>query len=131
MHRKYLIQSLVSLAALFIAERALVADVGTAFTYQGQLKNAGSPVNGNTNMAFSLWDAASGGVQQGPTLTFNGAGGNPAPISVSSGLFTVQLDFGVTPYAANDARWLEISVNGTTLAPRQLLSSTPFALNTR
>jgi hypothetical protein len=127
MNRKHTIQFLIGLTAVFLAELAMAAPVGTAFTYQGQLKNAGSPANGNTNMSFSLWDAASGGTQQGSTLTFTGG----TAVNVSNGLFSVQLDFGVNPYTANAARWLEISVNGTPLTPRQPLAPTPFALNTR
>lgn len=104
---------------------------GTAFTYQGQLKQSGSPANGSFNMTFKLFDAATAGAQQGGTLTFDGVGGDPAPVTVANGLFTVSLDFGVGPYTANQARWLEIVVSGTTLSPRQALTPTPFALNTR
>lgn len=55
-----------------------------------------------------------------------------APTSVSNGLFTVTLDFG--NQFPGDARWLEIAVrtNGsaafTTLAPREPLTSTPYAI---
>ena len=103
----------------------------TAITYQGHLKQSGSPANGSFNMTFKLYDALAGGTQQGPTLTFDGVGGNPAAVAVASGLFTVSLDFGVAPYTANAARWLEIAVSGTTLTPRQSLSPAPFALNAR
>lgn len=107
------------------------AQAQTSITYQGQLKNAGSPVNGNVNMTFKLFDALAAGAQQGATLTFDGVGGNPPPIAVTNGLFTAQLDFTATPFAANQPRWLEIAVNGTTLAPRQPLTAVPVALNTR
>lgn len=126
-------RSLSFAAFLFMAGLSTAAfGQTTAFTYQGHLKQNGSPANGNFNMTFKLFDApAPGGTQQGSTLTFDGAGGNPAPVSVASGLFTVQLDFGVGPYTANQNRWLEIAVGGTTLTPRQALTPTPFALNTR
>src|SRR5262249_6399459 len=49
-------------------------------------------------------------------------------VSVSNGLFTVQLDFGAASF--NGARrWLQISVNGTPLSPRQELTATPYALH--
>src|SRR5438132_153676 len=67
--------------------------LGTAFTYQGQLKSGGSPASGSFNMVFKLFDAATIGNQIGPTLTFDGVGGNPALVVVANGLFTVQLDF--------------------------------------
>lgn len=103
----------------------------TSFTYQGQLKNNGSPANGSYTMTFTLFDALAGGSQQGSTLTFDGAGGNPPQVSVDQGLFTVSLDYGVTPFVANQSLWLEIAVSGTTLTPRQPLEAAPFALNTR
>lgn len=118
-------------AAVLLFAPIAQADVGTAFAYQGQLKDAGVVVNGSTNMSFSLWDAPADGNQIGITLTFNGSGGNPPPISVDEGLFTVQLDFGVAPFTANVERWLQITVGGTTLSPRQRLAPSPFALNTR
>jgi hypothetical protein len=103
----------------------------TAFTYQGHLKNNGSPANGDFTMTFKLFDALAAGTQQGATLTFDGAGGNPPQVNVDKGLFTVSLDYGVTPFVANQSRWLEIAVSGTTLTPRQPLNAVPFALNTR
>ena len=83
------------LFVLFVAaSTAAGAPVGTAITYQGQLSSGGSPANGSFNMVFKLFDAATLGSQIGPTLTFDGAGGNPPAISVSNGLFTVQLGHG-------------------------------------
>jgi hypothetical protein len=79
------------------------AATGTAFTYQGQLKKDGSPVNGTCDFQFSLWDAAGSG---SPPI-----GGNPigitqtATISVTNGLFTAQIDFGADAFQG-DARWL-------------------------
>ncbi len=106
------------------------AALGTAFTYQGQLKQGGNPVNGVCDFQFSLWDAASGGAQIGSTQT-------AANVSVSNGLFTVQLDFGAGAFNG-DARWLAIAVrcpagsgSYTTLSPRQELTATPYALYAR
>ncbi len=109
-------------ASLAIAQTPL----GSAITYQGRLDQDGSPVDGLYNMVFALWDAATAGTQVGPTLTFDGLSGNPAPISVSDGLFRVVLDFGGSVYNG-DARWLAIEVDGTTLAPRQELTAAPHA----
>ncbi|MGQ9854807.1 MAG: hypothetical protein ACUVTG_15580, partial [Candidatus Oleimicrobiaceae bacterium] len=97
-------------------EVGIQAVVGTAFTYQGQLKKGGNPVNGNCDLQFSLWNAASGGTQVGTTQT-------KTNVSVSNGLFTTSLDFGSA--FTGDARWLEIAVrcptgsgSYTTLSPR-------------
>ena len=56
--------------------------VGTAFIYQGRLISGGSPASGNFAMVFSLFNAPTLGSQVGPTLTFDGAGGNPDRKSV-------------------------------------------------
>jgi hypothetical protein len=97
---------------------------GTAFTYQGQLKDGGSLATGNYELSFSLWDDPAAGSQvAGPV--------NHTAYPVAQGLFTVELDFGVAPYTANQARWLKTTVNGQALSPRQKLTPTPFALNTR
>ncbi len=98
----------------------------TAFTYQGQLKQNGIPVNGTVNMVISLWDAATDGNPIGPIV-------DPAPVQVTNGVFTVQLDYGNV--FNGDARWLQIAVNNpaggggfSTLAPRQPLTAAPHAL---
>src|SRR5262245_44428333 len=116
----------MSLAVLAVAAMfavwppvASATPLGAAITYQGQLKNAGSPANGVVNMAFRLWDDPAAGNQVGPTLTLNG-------VSVANGLFTVPLDFGAAAYNG-DRRWLAINVNGTPLSPRQELTSAPYA----
>ncbi|MFO1488774.1 MAG: hypothetical protein U1F65_09875 [Verrucomicrobiota bacterium] len=98
---------------------------GTAFTYQGRLNDGSSPANGAYDLAFALFDAASGGTQQGGALT-------NAATAVSNGLFTVTLDFG--NQFAGPARWLQIGVatngNGAfaTLSPRQALTAVPYAV---
>lgn len=104
--------------------------VGTGFTYQGQLKNPNGPVTGNCDFQFSLWDADSAGTQLGATQTL-------ASVSVSAGLFTVQLngagEFGPNAFTGL-GRWVEVAVKCAsdptyiTLSPRQALTPTPYAL---
>ena len=115
------------------------APLGSAFTYQGNLSDAGTPVNGLADMRFSLWTAqAPGGVQIGATLEFSNAGiAIGPPVNVVGGLFTVELPFGVTPFDGQDV-YLEIEVSvpsgggaWTTLSPRQRLAATPYALQMR
>ena len=102
------------------------ASVGTAFTYQGQLTKGGSAYTGSCDFQFSLYDALSGGTQVGSTDTQTG-------VTVTNGLFTVQLDFGASAFTGS-ARWLEIKVQCvgdsgyTTLTPRQPLTPAPYAL---
>jgi len=110
------------------------------FTYQGKLTDNGSPANGTYLMQFSLFDAASGGNQIGPTLTFEGGLGPPA-VQVTNGVFTIQLDFGAptppfdnTPRFDGTPRWLQLSVRKigeltyTPLTPRQPFTSSPYAI---
>lgn len=99
---------------------------GTAFTYQGRLNSGGSPANGSYDIAFTLYPTnTTGSAVAGPVT-------NPG-VTVSNGLFTTAVDFG--PYVFTGTNyWLEIAVstNGadafTTLAPRQPLTPTPYAI---
>ena len=100
---------------------------GTAFTYQGKVTDSGSPANGSYDMQFKLFDL-SGGTQQGSTLSVTN-------VTVTAGIFTVQLDFGVCATCFDgSARYLEIAVKKTTdssyttLSPRQPITSIPYAL---
>jgi hypothetical protein len=101
----------------------------TAFTYQGRLTDAGNPANGNYDLQFKLFDAAAGGAQQGSTLV-------RTPVVAVAGNFTVTLDFGADVFSGAD-RYLEIGVRPagnagayTVLAPRQLITSSPYAIQT-
>jgi len=115
-------------------EASILELMGTAFTYQGQLKSGGSPVNDTCDFQFSLWNAAgsgsppTGGTQIGSTQT-------KTNVTVSNGLFTISsLDFS-SDHFNGDARWLQIAVrcpagsgSYTTLSPRQKLNPAPYAL---
>ncbi len=110
----------------FVVSDIVAAPVGTAFTYQGRLKSAGQPANGNYDLRFTLYDAASGGGPVGSPVT-------RAPVIVTNGNFTVLLDFGAV--FDGEARWLEIGVrtNGSsssysTPSARQPLTPAPYAL---
>ena len=106
------------------------AGADRGFTYQGQLKKDGTPVNGPCSMTFSLWDAPSSGSIVG--------GGQLVPlVTVTNGIFTVLLNeggqFGVTAFRG-DARWLQADVKcgadliSTTLS-RQPVKASPYALS--
>jgi len=98
----------------------------SAFTYQGQLADNGSPANGFYDLTFSVWTNSAGPAQVGDTIT------NLA-VPVSDGLFTVTLDFGPGVFDGSE-RWLEIGVatNGggvfPSLSARQPITSTPYAI---
>jgi hypothetical protein len=107
--------------------RAPRANLGTAFTYQGQLKDNSAAANGAFDFQFALYDAVSIGAQVGSTINAN-------DVNVSNGYFTVSLDFGASAFTG-DARYLEIRVRPgasvgayTTLNPRQAMTPAPYAL---
>jgi hypothetical protein len=119
------------LHSFFIA-LALLAGVhqaaaqGTAFTYQGQLQDNGSPASGTYNLTFSLFNTNASGVAIAGPVTTNG-------VIVTNGLFTVLIDFGADAFTGG-TNWLQIGVetNGfgsfTTLTPRQKLTPVPDAI---
>lgn len=100
--------------------------LGTAFTYQGELQEAGTPADGSYDFQFRLFNAPGGGAQIGPTV--DGLG-----VQVRGGLFSLPLDFGAGQFAG-DAQWLEIAVRPagggafTLLDPRTPINATPYAL---
>lgn len=104
---------------------------GTAFSYQGVLRQDGAPLNGNADLILELFDAPVGGAQVGPSLAFTAANGNP--VAVVNGTFDLVLDFGPTAFSgpSTDQRFLSISVNGVPLAPRTPIQNAPFALQAR
>jgi hypothetical protein len=126
----------LALAALAVlSSLALAQPLSTAFTFQGELDNTGSPVSGVYDLRFTLFDAVTGGAQQGPQLCSDN-------VTVTNGKVAVQLDFG-TQFAGQQ-RFLQVEArpdtglscsNGTgfvALSPRQSLSAVPnavFSLN--
>lgn len=113
--------ALTALAFLVMGARAQ----STAFTYQGQLSSSNAPATGAYDFRFQIYNAANS-VVAGPLTN--------APVGVTNGLFTVTLDFGAGVFNGS-ALTLEIGVrtNGsvgayTVLAPRQALTSVPYAI---
>ena len=103
----------------------IAADLGTSFTYQGQLQRGGDPVDGACHMAFRLYESAGDETQVGLAITH--------PVTITGGLFTKRLDFGNV--FTGTARWLGIRVmcpgeGDTDFADlgRQALTAAPYAL---
>lgn len=125
-------QSVVTDQDVAAAPVSQLTTVGSGFTYQGQLKNNSSPVNGNCDFKFCLYDSLNGPGQIGATQT-------SANVTVVSGVFTVMLnqssEFGSTPFDGAE-RYLAITVRCpsgagvyTDLTPRQRLSAAPYAFS--
>ncbi len=121
---------LTCIAIIMIVAAFSVNAQTTGFSYQGTLSVSGVPANGNFDLGFKLFDAVSGGVQQGPTNTRSN-------VAVANGAFGVTLDFGASPFSGAD-RFLEITVTpvtcptppcaATILSPRSQVHSVPYAI---
>ena len=117
MSRVVVCTSMVTLA-LLTAFLIAATPLGTAFTFQGQLKLSGSPVDNTSpgcDFEFSLWDDPSAGNQLGSTQSLIG-------VPVSNGVFTVELNDGgeFGPDAFKDEeRYLDSTnkLNNTALSP--------------
>lgn len=96
-----------------------------AFTYQGELRSAGSPANASFDMQFRLYSTPSGSGQIGPVVT-------RLAVPVANGLFSVPLDFCAAQFAG-DRQWLEIAIRPAgggayeTLSPRTEVTAAPYA----
>jgi hypothetical protein len=92
--------------------------------FQGRLDENGQPAAGSKTFVFKIYDAVSGG-----SLVWTSAA---QPLTLSDGVFSALLAAGDTTalstatFAA--ARFVELSVDGVTLAPRQEMVSAPYAL---
>lgn len=100
----------------------------TAFTYQGRLNDGAAPANGVYDLLVTDYSAPTGGSSTAFNLVTN--------VVVSNGLFTATFDLSELAFPGAD-RWLEIGVrtNGggdfTFLAPRQQVTSAPYAIRAR
>lgn len=117
--------SLQRLARMVIVISLLTAGPGIMaapqipdFVYQGRLEQNGAPANGNFDLGFKLFDAANGGLQIGATILQPG-------FPVTDGLFSVSLAF---PGAFTGTQlYLEVSVEGTPMLPRQAVATAPVS----
>ncbi len=108
-----------------LASPASPGPSATTVNYQGRLTDsAGAPLNGTYGMTFALYDAATdGSLVWGPE--------EHTAVEVSNGLFSVGLGSktqgGIPTTTWNGDRYLEITVSGETLSPRELIRSVPIA----
>lgn len=105
----------------------LLAASAAPFSYQGRLVDGGALANGSYEITFRLFDQTSNGSLIGSAVVKN-------PVTVQSGLFTVELDFGDGAFTGA-ARWLEVAARPSgsvapaeTLTPRQAILAVPYAI---
>jgi hypothetical protein len=123
--------------AFLVPAVAVAVPLGSSFSYQGQLSQSDTPVDGTVHLRFSLWDAArtgdppTGGTQIGSSQI-------AANVVVDDGLFSAAVnaggEFGASAFNG-EARWLQIEVctdgtcaSGTVLGARQPMTATPYAV---
>jgi hypothetical protein len=124
MKKKSILNRLFMIAIFVISANVIFAQT-TEFTYQGKLTDSGN-TQSTYQMQFKLFDAVSGGNQTGAAIT-------NSSVAVSSGVFTVSLDFGAAAFDGADS-FLEIAVKRsaadpfTILTPRQKITSAPYSI---
>ena len=112
----------VPVLCALVLTMSVLAAVPAMINYQGYLTDSGgTPVTGPVStMAFALWTAESGGNASWSETH--------ATVTVTNGVFNVLLG-SVTPITLDFSQtyWLETTVNGETLSPRQSLVSVGYA----
>lgn len=121
MKRSALVREIWVCVALGGPAHAL-AQSSDAISYQGSLAQNGAPAEGVFEVSVSLWDAPSGGSQMAQALQFDA-------LAIHDGLLDLTLEFGAGAW--QDDRWLEVSVDGVTLTPRQFVTAVPRSASTR
>jgi hypothetical protein len=98
------------------------AAVSSKFSYQGVLKEDGTPVNGNRHMIFRLYADEACNSQVGGDIAKPG-------VAVANGLFSVELEVSQDDFNGQ-GRWLGIEVGGTAIGCQEILPA-PYALSLR
>jgi hypothetical protein len=118
---------LAVLLALANPGAALAQPMDSMFMFQGELRLGAQPSHGPHDFEIALHAEEHGGVPL-DTLAFDA-------VEVNQGLFSLPLDFTGAPFEAGLRYWVEVRVRPsglalpyTTLAPRQRLTATPYAL---
>jgi hypothetical protein len=116
---------LVLVGAIALASStASATPVPSKVPFTARLSDNSGPINGNVSLSFSIYDAASGG-------TADWTEGWPTATATQGLVF---IDLGTNaPLDATvfngGSKYLEITVNGTTLSPRLPIGSAPYAIH--
>ncbi len=118
----------ILLGLLVLGASAALAGPPTATPYQGYLQeSSGAPASGDVSVTVGIWDAPVGGAR-----LYHES--HPA-VAVTQGLFNIRIGAGsVLEGAYNPAtfegslRFLELTINGETLAPRRTFGAAPYAM---
>lgn len=116
--KKNLFQALLWLT-LGLVPQLVWAEVPNVINYQGYLTdNSSSPLNGTVDVTLTFWDALTDGNTLGSPKLYPNA-------NVNNGVFSINVD--VSDITFDKPVYVETTVNGEILAPRQLVTGVPFA----
>jgi hypothetical protein len=99
---------------------AATAAVPVMFTYQGNLRQDGFLVSGQRSMVFRIYNSST----SASALWTSSA----QEVSLSTGVFRVVLQPVIADWESGSL-WLELEVEGNRMAPREELTSSPYAIN--
>lgn len=118
---KAILSCLFLIMLVFLCKNPVqAAIVEKSIGFQGQLLNEGTPVNDSVAAVFKFYDAASGGSLVGSIIN--------KTVTVSNGYFsTTFTDSDLNGITFDQALWLEVTVNGSTLSPRTVINTVPYA----
>lgn len=112
----------ILVAVIFISSQCALGQAPSRITYQGELQDNGCLAEGTYAMEFSIWSSLTGGTQYDQI--------SMPEVEVSQGRFTVDLVVNDDTFVSS-VRYLEVTVEGVTLSPRERITSAPYSLRTR
>jgi len=101
----------------------LYSEVPVEITYQGNIREKGILISGERNMSFSLYDSTSS------TVPLWSSTSTPSAVSISTGVFRVTLKPEIPRDKWNEVLYLEITVEGQKLSPREKITPSVLAIN--
>ncbi len=114
--KKNLLQAVLWLMLGLVPQLAW-AEVPNVINYQGYLTDSsGSPLTGTVNVTLTFWDALTAGNTVGSPKSYTN-------VEVNNGVLSQNVD--VSDIAFDKPVYVETTVNGETLSPRQLVTSVP------
>ena len=121
----------IQILFLFLSSNLFCGSIPQQINYQGRLLDAsGNTVNGSREMIFKFYNVDTGG---SPLFTEHRDNYNNNQVTVSNGIFNVLIGsvtsggIPTTVFTGTDNLWLEVTVAGNALTPREKISAVGYA----
>lgn len=119
-----MIETVKAVIIILVAAGGIFCNVPVLINYPGKLtEKNGSPVTGVKTIKFAFYDSETAGSEK-----WSGS----YPVTVNKGVFNVLLGSASSPFSANldfsSNYWIQMTVEGELLSPRQKISSVAYAL---